>query len=113
MSRKTLMFIIGLFTAVGAFVAEQTGITSINWISVGAVMLAVVTYFQFQAKLDIQRIAQSHKWKDGKFYAGLIAIVIAQVGAFLGVDLPTAEISAIITFIMSLFFGKTLKAQPD
>ena len=113
MSRKTIMFVIGLLTAVGAFVADQTGIASINWIAVGAAMLAVVTYFQFQAKLDIQKIAQSHKWKDGKFYAGLLAVIIAQIGAFLGVDLPTAEISAIVTFIMSLLFGKTFKTQPD
>jgi len=112
MSRKTIQFMIGLLTAILAVICEATGVVSVDWKSVGAVGLAIISYLQFQAKLDIQKIAQSEKFKDPKFYVSLLAVAIAEIGAFLGVDLPVAEISAVLTLILSLFFSKKLKESP-
>src|SRR4030042_2025060 len=103
MSRKNIQFVIGLLTAIAAVVCEATGVVSVDWKAVGAVGLAIVMYLQFQAKLDIQQIAQSGKFKDPKFYVSLLAVLIAEIGAFLGVELPTAEISAVLSLILGLF----------
>ena len=108
MSRKTIMYVIGIITAIGTFIQQQMGL-GISFAAVGASALAIVTYLQFQAKLDLKAIQQFGKFKDPKFYVGLIAAVLPTIGQIFGLELPVEQISLVLTTILTVLFGLVFK----
>ena len=110
MSRKTIMYIVGILTAIGTFIQTQMGL-EINFAAVGATALAIVTYFQFQAKLDIQRVKAFGKYKDPKFYVGLVAALLPQINQIFGINLPADTVSVVLTAILTALFGLVFKKE--
>lgn len=110
-SRKTFVFVLGLLTAIGAFIANQAGI-DLDISAIGIALIGIISYLQFQAKADIKKIQQLNKWRDPKFWSQIIAIALAQIDGFFKLGLPLAEVSGILTVIIGSVFGKLLIKSP-
>jgi len=108
-SRKWVMFVIGFIGAVGAYVGTQAGL-SIDFAAVTIALTAAVVWITQQAKLDIAKLRQFDKWKDKKFWVALVLVVLGFVDGFFKLNLPIAEIGAIVTviigFIIQIIFKK-------
>lgn len=111
MSRKTLMAVIAVITAVLAFLKDQFGL-AIDTAAVVGGLGAVVLYILFEAKLDLKKIgAQANRWADPKFWLAFVAALYAVLQGELGLKLPLSPevVSSILAAIMSLLFAKRFK----
>jgi len=106
MSRKTIFAILGAIGAVLGFFAKDFGL-SIDPVAVlGAVAIALVYIFG-EAKNDASRImAQSHKFKDPKFWIAFVAYIVAYVNEAFGLNLPVEIIVTVVTIILGFLFKK-------
>jgi len=110
MSRKTLLAVLGVITAILAFFKEQFGL-GMDAMTVLGGLTAVVLYVLFEAKLDLKKLgAQSGKWKDPKFWIAMAAMILAAVNKELGLNLPAEAIITALTVIMAVLFGVKFKA---
>jgi hypothetical protein len=109
MSRKTLLAVLAVITAVMAFFKEQFGL-GMDVMAVMGGLVAVIAYILLEAKLDLKKLgAQAGKWKDPKFWMALISVIIAALNKELGLNLPAEAIVAVLTVIMSVLFGIKFK----
>ncbi|MAH50266.1 hypothetical protein CMI37_30880 [Candidatus Pacearchaeota archaeon] len=107
-SRKTLFYIIGILTAGLSVVKEAFGL-EVDFKAVGAGLVSMITYLQFQAKVDLKKLQEnSDKLKDKKFWLALIAPMLVAITEASGIVLPTAEIIAVMTLLLTLLFGRKL-----
>jgi len=110
MSRKTLLAVLGVITAILAFFKEEFGL-GMDVMAVLGGLMAVVLYILFEAKLDLKKLgAQSGKWKDPKFWIAMAAVILAALNKELGLNLPAETIITALTIIMAVLFGAKFKA---
>lgn len=110
MSRKTLLAVLGILTAILAFFKEQFGL-GMDVTAVLASLTAAVLYILFQAKLDLKKLgAQPGRWKDPKFWLAMAAVILAALNKELGLNLPAEAIIAVLAVIMTVLFGAKFKA---
>lgn len=112
MSRKTILAIIGGLGVVGGFVSQEFGLT----VQLGSLFVgigAALVYVFGEMKLDLARFrGQTAKFKDPKFWAALVAVVVAYVGSLVDLPIPGDTIVLIVTIILGLVFGQqTLAAR--
>jgi len=106
MSRKTLLGIIGVIGAILVVFQSQFGLT-INTTEIVAGLTAIMLYILFEGKADIKRIGeQKAKFKDPKFWIAIGSGVVVSLNSTLGLNLPVEIIVSVLTFLMSLLFGK-------
>jgi tetrahydromethanopterin S-methyltransferase subunit E len=106
MSRKTIFAILGAIGAALGFFAKDFGLSIDPAAVMGAVVIALVYIFG-EAKNDASRIvAQSHKFKDPKFWIAFVAYIVAYVNEAFGLKLPTEMIVTIVTVLLGLLFKK-------
>ena len=104
MSRKTLIAVLGVLTAIFTFLKVQFDL-GMDVIAVLGGLSAVILYVLFEAKLDLKKFgAQAGKWKDPKFWLALVAIILAALNKELGLNLPGDAIVAVLTVIMTILF---------
>jgi hypothetical protein len=104
MSRKTIVAILGILTAIFTFLKAQFDL-GMDVIAVLGGLSAVILYVLFEAKLDLKKFgAQAGKWKDPKFWLALVAIILAALNKELGLNLPGDAIVAVLTVIMTILF---------
>lgn len=111
MSRKTLMAVLAVITAVLAFFKDQFGLALDPAAVVGGIG-AVVLYLLFEAKLDFKKLVpQSGKWKDLKFWLALVTLLYTTIGQQFGLKLPLSPelVSSILAAVMSALFAKKFK----
>jgi len=110
MSRKTLLAVLGILTAIFTFLKEEFGL-GVDVMAVLGGLMAVVLYILFEAKLDLKKIgAQAGRWKDPKFLLAFVAVVLAALNKELGLNLPAEAIITALTVIMAVLFGAKFKA---
>ena len=109
MSRKTLMFVLGLLGALLAFLKSQFGLAIDSTAVIGG--LTVISLYIFsEAKLDIQRVGQqAAKFKDPKFWVAFIVTILTALNENLGLNLPIEAIQAVLGLILALLFGSEYK----
>lgn len=104
MKRKTLLSIIAVLGAILAFLKEQFGL-AIDAAGFTTALGVIVLYVLFEARRDIQAIAQQKaKWADPKFWLAFIIAVITAVNSAFGLSIPVDVINVIIAFVLSLLF---------
>jgi hypothetical protein len=104
MSRKTIVAVLGILTAIFTFLKAQFGL-GMDVIAVLGGLSAVILYVLFEAKLDLKKFgAQAGKWKDPKFWLALVAVILAALNKELGLNLPGDAIVAVLTVIMTILF---------
>jgi hypothetical protein len=110
MSRKTLLAVLGILTAIFTFLKAEFGL-GMDVTAVLGGLSAVVLYILFQAKLDLKKIGdQPGKWKDPKFWLAALAVILAALNKELGLNLPGEAIIAALAVIMTVLFGTKFKA---
>jgi len=110
MSRKTLLAVLGVITAILAFLKEQFGL-GMDAMTVLGGLTTVVLYVLFEAKLDLKKIgAQAGRWKDPKFLLAFVCVILAALNKELGLNLPAETIITALTVIMTVLFGAKFKA---
>jgi len=106
MSRKTLMAILGILGAILAFFQQQFGLSLDSTALMGAAGL-ILAYVFFEAKLDFKRIQKGvAKFKDPKFWLALLSAILVAINEAFGWNLPIEIILTVISFILSILFGK-------
>lgn len=105
MSRKTILAILGVVTAIGGFFAREFGLALTPAVFLG--LGAVILYVLFEGKADIHRFtSQVSKFKDPKFWLAFVSALLAAL-VEAGIVLPIAPevIISILTVLMSVLFG--------
>ena len=113
MSRKTLLAILAVITAVLAFFKDQFGLALDPTAVVGGIG-AVVLYLLFEAKLEIKKACfQAGKWRDPKFWLALVTLLYTTIGQQFGLKLPLSPelVSTILATVMSVLFAKKFKDE--
>lgn len=107
-SRKTLVVILGILTAVVAVFQQEFGL-SITLTTAVAGLVALMVYLFGEFKQDLARIrSQAHRWADPKFWIAIVAAVLAVLNTELGLGLPANAIIAVLTIIMGILFKKNV-----
>lgn len=105
-SRKTILAVFAVLTAIVTFFKEQFGL-AIDTTAVIGGLGAIVLYLLFEAKLDIKRIgAQAGRFKDPKFWIAFITAIIGVVGTSFNINFPMEVITSVLTLIMGFLFKK-------
>ena len=108
MSRKTIGYVVSIFTVILTFFQKQFGL-SLDPVAVAAGLGAILTYIFFEAKLDMMALtAQPGKWKDPKFWITFISAVLAALEAQFNLGIPVEAIIPVLTLIVGALFGKKL-----
>jgi len=111
MSRKTLLAVIGVLTAILAFFSEEFGL-NLDAQAVMAGLLVVVLYVLFEAKLDLRRFkSQAGRFKDPKFWLAFISVLLGALNEQFGLNLPAEAIIAVLTLVMSILFKVDFKKE--
>lgn len=111
MSRKTITVVAAVVGAIITFFQSQFGL-SISGTAVAGSLAAVLAYVFFEGKMDLRRLqsglVQGRKWADPAFWVALISAILPVLNTQLGLGLPTETITAGVTFILSVIFGRRL-----
>ena len=109
MSRKTLMFILGLLGAFLTFFGTQFGLAIDSTAMIGG--LTVISLYIFsEAKLDIQRVGQqAAKFRDPKFWLAFVVAILTELNASLGLNLPIEVIQTFLGLLLAWLFGSEYK----
>jgi len=111
--RKIVTLIVAGGAVVLAYFRDKFGLQGLQIEQVLIALVPALIFLAFEAKADILRIKealaqQSHKWRDGKFWGGLLTVLVPYLNEALGWNLPVEVITGIVGVLVSLFFGKTI-----
>jgi len=109
MSRKTLMFVLGLLGAFLTFLQSQFGLAIDTTAVIGGLTI-VGLYIFAEAKLDIQRVGQQvAKFKDPKFWLAFVIAILTYLNTSLGWDLPIEVIQTFLGLVLAWLFRSAYK----
>jgi len=108
--RKVLTAIFAIVGAIVAFVTKEAGVSS----GLGAALAGLgvaLTFILFEARADIKAVLeglkQTNKASDPAFWTGLISVILLEVSAIFGLDIPvtiiTPVLMAVIPLLIKLF----------
>jgi len=107
-SRKTLVAVAAVLMAVFVFLKGEFGLSA-GFLAALAGFGTAIGYVLFEAKLDLKKsYAQAGKWKDPKFWLGIVAVILAAVNTQFGLGIPAEAVIAVLGIIMTILFGKKL-----
>lgn len=111
MSRKTITVIAAVVGAIITFFQSQFGL-SISGTAVAGSLAAVLAYVFFEGKMDLRRVqsglVQGRKWVDPAFWVALVSALLPVINTQLELKLPVETITAGVSFILSVIFGRRL-----
>lgn len=109
-SRKTLVALAAVLMAVVVYLKGEFGLSA-GFVAALAGFVTAIGYVLFEAKLDLKKAyAQAGRWRDPKFYLGLVAVILAAVNTQFGLGIPAEAVVAVLGIIMAILFGKKLTA---